>query len=96
MQERFAQRAQHMSGSVIGELLKLTEQADIISFAGGLPAPEMFPLEEVAAAASRVLGRNRGQALQYGTTEGYRPLREMLARHTATGTGTPTSTPTSI
>jgi 2-aminoadipate transaminase len=82
-EERYAQRTQRMSGSVIRELLKLTEQGDIISFAGGLPAPELFPVERVAEAAERVLHEHGRQALQYSTTEGYRPLREMLARHTA-------------
>ena len=80
--QRFAQRTKGMSGSVIRELLKLTEQGDIISFAGGLPAPDVFPLEQVAQATARVLEEHGEQALQYGTTEGYKPLREMLARHT--------------
>lgn len=82
-EERYAQRTERMSGSVIRELLKLTEQGDIISFAGGLPAPEVFPVERVAEAAARVLGEQGRQALQYSATEGYGPLREMLARHTA-------------
>lgn len=80
--QRFAQRTRGMSGSVIRELLKLTEQGDIISFAGGLPAPDVFPVEQVAEATARVLEEHGEQALQYGTTEGYKPLREMLARHT--------------
>jgi 2-aminoadipate transaminase len=82
-EQRYAQRTQRMSGSIIRELLKLTEQEGIISFAGGLPAPDVFPLEEVAQAAQRVLRGHGPQALQYGTTEGYRPLREMIARHAA-------------
>jgi 2-aminoadipate transaminase len=82
-EERYAQRTQRMSGSVIRELLKLTEHGDIISFAGGLPAPDMFPVEQVKEAAARVLANGGRQALQYSTTEGYMPLREMLARHTA-------------
>lgn len=80
--QRFAQRTKGMSGSVIRELLKLTEQGDIISFAGGLPAPDVFPVEQVAEATARVLEESGAQALQYGSTEGYKPLREMLARHT--------------
>jgi 2-aminoadipate transaminase len=80
--QRFAQRTQRMTGSVIRELLKLTEQPDMISFAGGMPAPEFFPLDEVTAAAERVMREHGKQALQYSTTEGYRPLREMIARHT--------------
>ena len=70
-------------GSVIRELLKLTEQPDIISFAGGLPAPEVFPVKEFQAACNAVLEKDGAQALQYSTTEGYLPLREMIARHNA-------------
>jgi 2-aminoadipate transaminase len=79
--ERFAQRTQRMTSSVIRELLKLTETPDVISFAGGLPAPEVFPREEVAAAAERVLREQGKSALQYAPTEGYLPLRELLVRH---------------
>ena len=80
---RYAHRMQKMGSSVIRELLKLTEQPDIISFAGGLPAPEVFPVEEFRQACNYVLDHFGPQALQYSTTEGYRPLREMIARHTA-------------
>ncbi|MBI5297447.1 MAG: PLP-dependent aminotransferase family protein [Chloroflexi bacterium] len=79
---RYAHRTQKMGSSVIRELLKLTEQPDIISFAGGLPAPEVFPLKEFQQACNVVLQNDGAQALQYSTTEGYRPLREMIARHT--------------
>jgi 2-aminoadipate transaminase len=72
-----------MGSSIIRELLKFTEQPDIISFAGGLPAPDVFPVEEFSAACQRVLKDYGAQALQYGATEGYLPLREMVARHTA-------------
>ncbi len=82
--EKYARRARGMTGSAIRELLKLTEQPEFISFAGGLPAPESFPVAAVAAAAAAIL-RDRGtQALQYGATEGYRPLRELIARRTST------------
>jgi 2-aminoadipate transaminase len=81
--DRFAQRTQRMTSSVIRELLKLTEKPDVISFAGGLPAPEVFPREEVAAAAEKVLREQGGSALQYAATEGYLPLRELLVRHMA-------------
>lgn len=80
---RYAHRTQKMGSSVIRELLKFTEQPDIISFAGGLPAPEVFPLKEFQEACNAVLQKDGAQALQYSTTEGYRPLREMIARHTA-------------
>lgn len=80
---RYAYRMQRMGSSVIRELLKLTEQPDIISFAGGLPAPEVFPLEQFREACNYVLDHFGPQSLQYSTTEGYRPLREMIARHTS-------------
>ena len=80
---RFAQRTQRMGSSAIRELLKLTEQPDIISFAGGLPAPDVFPIENIREACNRVLTDIGHQALQYGTTEGYLPLRELIVRHSA-------------
>lgn len=79
---RYAHRAQRMGSSVIRELLKLTEQPDILSFAGGLPAPGVFPLQKFQEACNTVLTTVGAQALQYGTTEGLTPLREMIARHT--------------
>jgi len=80
---RYAHRMKKMGSSVIRELLKLTEQPDIISFAGGLPAPKVFPVEQFREACNQVLEQHGPQALQYSTTEGYLPLREMIARHTA-------------
>jgi 2-aminoadipate transaminase len=80
---RYAHRTKTMGSSVIRELLKLTEQPDIISFGGGLPAPEVFPVEEFQEACNTVLREQGAQALQYSTTEGYLPLREMIARHNA-------------
>lgn len=79
--DRYAQRTAGMTSSAIRELLKLTADPEILSFAGGLPAPEVFPVDEIAAAAERVLRAHGAEALQYGTTEGYLPLREMLVRH---------------
>jgi 2-aminoadipate transaminase len=81
--ERFAQRTQRMGSSVIRELLKYTEKPDVISFAGGLPAPEVFPFAEVERAADTVLREQGKVALQYSPTEGYLPLRELLVRHMA-------------
>jgi len=75
---RYAQRTQRMGRSVIRELLKYTQQPDIISFAGGLPAPELFPIAEAQAAACRVLSEDGVQALQYGPTEGFVPLRQFI------------------
>lgn len=70
-----------MTSSIIRELLKLTEKPDVISFAGGLPAPEVFPRQEIAVAAEKVLREQGSSALQYSATEGYLPLRELLVRH---------------
>lgn len=78
---RFSQRAKGATSSMVRELLKLTEQPDIISFGGGLPAPEVFPVKEFQAACQRVLEEKGPASLQYGPTEGYLPLREMIARH---------------
>lgn len=80
--ERFALRMKSTRRSEVRELLKLTEQPGVISFAGGLPAPELFPVSRVEEAAVKVLREQGQQALQYSTTEGYKPLREMIARHT--------------
>jgi 2-aminoadipate transaminase len=75
---RYAQRTQRMGRSVIRELLKYTQQPDLISFAGGLPAPELFPIAEAQAAACRVLSEGGVEALQYGPTEGFVPLRQFI------------------
>jgi 2-aminoadipate transaminase len=72
-----------MAGSPIRALLKVLEDPAIISFGGGLPAPEAFPRAEVEAAAVRVLSEHGSAALQYGATEGFGPLRELLVRHMA-------------
>jgi 2-aminoadipate transaminase len=79
---RYAQRTQRMKSSAIRELLKMTEQADLISFAGGLPAPDVFPVHEFKEACNNVLDHSSTLALQYGATEGVGPLREMITRHT--------------
>jgi 2-aminoadipate transaminase len=76
---KLAGRAAKMSSSVIRELLKITDKPDIISFAGGLPAAELFPIREFREASEYVLTTNGGKALQYGATEGYTPLREFLS-----------------
>ena len=80
---RYAQRTQRMKSSAIRELLKLTENPEVISFAGGLPAPDVFPVDEFTAACETVLKEWGPEALQYGATEGYKPLREMIARHSS-------------
>lgn len=68
-----------ITSSAIRDLLHLTVQPEMISFAGGLPAPQCFPTEELTAATERALTQQPLAALQYGPTEGHRPLREQLA-----------------
>ncbi len=75
---RFAQRTKSIKSSAIRELLKITQRPEVISFAGGLPAPELFPVDRFQEACRRVLEKQPGPALQYGPTEGYMPLREFL------------------
>ncbi len=82
-EERFAQWTHTMTSSVIRELLKLTEAPDVISFAGGLPASELFPRAEIGEAVRRIVASGSEGAFQYGVTEGYRPLRELFVRHMA-------------
>jgi DNA-binding transcriptional MocR family regulator len=77
---KFANRMEGMKGSAIRELLKLTEMPDIISFAGGLPAPELFPVKEMEQVSMRVLEEDGRSALQYNATDGYLPLREKIAK----------------
>ena len=74
-----ALRMAHMGASAVREILKVTERPEIVSFAGGLPAPESFPVEALARALSDVLEKDSAAALQYSTTEGHRPLREWIA-----------------
>ncbi len=76
---RYAYRMKGMKSSIIRELLKLTQKPEMISFAGGLPSPEVFPVDAFKAAAMRALDVHPEKALQYGTTEGYAPLREWIA-----------------
>lgn len=75
----FSQRAQQLTSSTIREILKVTERPEIISFAGGLPAPKGFPIKVMQAAFNRVLEEKGETALQYGPTEGYAPLRAWVA-----------------
>jgi 2-aminoadipate transaminase len=74
-----AERTERMKASDIRELLKLTARPEVISLAGGLPAPELFPVDEYRRAFEWVLETNGSTAMQYGPSEGYQPLRELLA-----------------
>ena len=75
----FAERMNGIKASDIRELLKLTAQPEIISFAGGLPAPELFPVQDIKAAFDAVMDEAGPTALQYGQTEGWTPLRVQIA-----------------
>lgn len=75
----FAKRMESLKVSAIREILKITANPEIISFAGGLPAPELFPIEEMKEVALAVLNEAGSEALQYSMTEGFMPLRKQIA-----------------
>ncbi len=77
-QGRYARRTKGMVSSAIREILKVTQQPEVISFAGGLPAPKSFPVAEVKQAAGRLLDEQGPRALQYSPTEGFPPLRQFI------------------
>lgn len=79
MNIEFADRMNHVQKSFIREILKITENPDVISFAGGLPNPDSFPIEEIQQASEKVLADYGSSVLQYSSTEGYLPLREYIA-----------------
>ena len=76
---RFSQSARRMTSSIIREILKMMADPELISFSGGMPAPEVFPIAAFREATQRVLDQDGARALQYSVTEGYPPLREYLA-----------------
>ncbi len=88
MEFNFARRMAHLKASEIREILKVTERPEVISFAGGLPAPELFPLEEIKEVSRIVLEEEGSKALQYTTTEGFAPLREWIANRMNSRLGT--------
>ena len=88
MATHFARRMEGLKASEIRELLKVTQHPEMISFAGGLPAPETFPVRELAAVAQQVLADEGSQALQYSTTEGHPALRRIIARRMNALSGT--------
>jgi len=77
---RLSARMSNVHRSYIREILKVTQNPEIISFAGGLPSPDHFPAEVFARAAAEVLADSGPQALQYSITEGHPPLREFISR----------------
>jgi 2-aminoadipate transaminase len=81
-----SERARKLTSSAIREILKVTERPEVISFAGGLPSPETFPVERLRRACEYILTTAPSPALQYGPTEGYLPLRKWIAaRHSTPG-----------
>ena len=80
---RYAMRMQNVGSSIIRELLKLTQDPKVISFAGGLPAPEVFPVKAFEEAMQTVLRQQGQRALQYSETEGYLPLRQWIVDYMA-------------
>lgn len=79
MEKLFADRMNNVHKSFIREILKVTEEPEVISFAGGLPNSKSFPVDEIKESVSKVLSRSGDEILQYSTTEGYKPLREYIA-----------------
>ena len=78
MSSLFAKRMEKVPKSFIREILKFTQNPEVISFAGGLPNPRFFPVEEIKNSTVKVLDSHGAQALQYSTTEGHLPLREFI------------------
>ncbi|GAB6848868.1 PLP-dependent aminotransferase family protein [Paraburkholderia kururiensis] len=82
---QLSERARKLTSSAIREILKVTERPEVISFAGGLPSPATFPVEEMREASERILRDAPAAALQYSATEGYLPLREWVAARYSVG-----------
>ncbi|WP_373898426.1 PLP-dependent aminotransferase family protein [Haloimpatiens sp. FM7315] len=91
MDIEFSHRSLGLKASEIRELLKLTQRPEVISFAGGLPAPELFPIEKINLITTKVLNEQGRQALQYSTTEGYNPLREIIVKERMNKSGVKTA-----
>ncbi|MFX1736405.1 PLP-dependent aminotransferase family protein [Paraburkholderia sp. A1RI_3L] len=82
---QLSERARKLTSSAIREILKVTERPEVISFAGGLPSPATFPVQEMREASERILRDAPAAALQYSATEGYLPLREWVAARYSVG-----------
>lgn len=87
MEKFFANRMSLIKASEIRELLKLTEKPEILSFAGGLPAAELFPLDKIAEVAEEVVQEDGKKAMQYQSTEGFNPLRKIIIEQRLTPMG---------
>src|SRR5688572_6438321 len=81
----FAERTQQMKRSTVREILKLTARPEVISFAGGLPAPELFPIERIRQATDTILAERGREVLQYSTSEGMPELRDLIAQRLSSG-----------
>jgi 2-aminoadipate transaminase len=81
----FAARTQQMKRSTVREILKLTARPEVISFAGGLPAPELFPVERIRQATDTILAERGQEVLQYSTSEGMPELRALVAKRLSRG-----------
>jgi 2-aminoadipate transaminase len=81
----FAARTAQMKRSTVREILKLTVRPEVISFAGGLPAPELFPVERIRQATDTVLAERGREVLQYSTSEGMPELRQLIAKRLSSG-----------
>ena len=77
-ERRLAVRTKGVTSSAIREILKVATRPDVTSFAGGLPAPELFPLDAIRVATDKVLTEHGATALQYGATDGVLALRQLL------------------
>ena len=75
-----SERVKPLKASAIREMFKLMADPEIISLAGGSPAPELFPADELSKNAGKILMTNPTGALQYGTTDGYAPFKEMVEK----------------
>ena len=88
---QFSSRMDLLKGSAIRELLALANKPEVLSFAGGMPAPELFPVEKIKAATNAVLDEQGKVALQYSSTEGFPRLREQIAERMEAKNGIKTS-----
>lgn len=77
----FSRRIKHMQPSFLREILKITAEPDVISFAGGLPNPDYFPIQELQESTKSILCSDGKNVLQYGPSHGYQPLREWIAKY---------------
>lgn len=88
---QFSSRMDLLKGSAIRELLALANKPEVLSFAGGMPAPELFPVDKIKAATNAVLDEQGRVALQYSSTEGFPRLREQIAERMEAKNGIKTS-----